>query len=78
MLLIAPLKSSTPKIWGVSVEVLFLASLQAEIHLGVVLLPLHHKRQQNNLQHMRVNKPMSLQKHIMQTLNMDAIMVPEI
>jgi len=44
-----------PENMGVAVGILFLASLEAEISLGVVLLPLQHKRHRNNLQRMRVN-----------------------
>ena len=45
-----------PKNIGLAVGILFLASLEAEIHLGVVLPPLlQHKRRLHNLQHMRVN-----------------------
>jgi len=39
----------------IAVGIMFLASLEAEIPLGVVLRPLQHKRHYNKLQHMRVN-----------------------
>ena len=44
---------------GVAVEMLFSASLDADIHLDIVLpLPFQHKRQENNFKHMRIKTPL--------------------